>query len=366
MDWRIVICDLSGNRLSDLTRVGSKRQFQFRWNKPATFSFEAPSDAQGMLNLQGGRVIKAWRAENPAAPVIRYAGYVWNLSDVGDADTYKTKVVCFDPLQRMARRLCRDSGNAVPANGIVSFVSTEGELIIRGLIGRSNAGGGVSGLTTSASGPSGHGLTVDFEWRDIAAAITEICQGTGLNVYVEPQDTTDGYLGVITIADSPTSVAANKLVWGGPTHNASRVERTEDMTGLANDLHLFGVASGQGTRPIAARTDSGSITTYGRYEDVMSFGDITQQGYLDALADKAIALRKSPRILAKFTPQPDPGSPNALNPFTDFKLGYLVDVYAGPKLRGGFSGQQRIWGFDIDLDDNAVERVSAIYTGADA
>jgi hypothetical protein len=209
--------------------------------------------------------------------------------------------------------------------------------------------------------------TVDFELRDLASAYAEIFAGSGLNCRVVTEDRTDGYLGSLLLESAPATVAANNLVWGGPTHNASRVERTLDMTSFANDIQVIGSpAAGSTQRPVQNVTDATSITNYGAYEDVMTYSDITQQAYLTVLANQAIALRKVPKQIANFTPQADPGSPNALNPFTDFERGYLINVYAGAALRGGFSGQQRIWGFDIDLDDDGVERVTSIQTGPDA
>jgi hypothetical protein len=364
-DWRISVCDLSGNKLAGLQRIASKRRLSYRLNRSAQLEFELPADDPRTLQVQAGRTVKAWRKEG-STYVLRYAGFIWQVSDEGDENTYKTKVVCFDPFQAAALRLVRDASNNVPADGKVTFTAVEAELIIRQLLGRTNAGGGICGLGTSGTGPTGFARTVTYEFRDVASAILELCEGTGINFYVQPQDTTDGYLGVLIQQGAISNVAANKLVWGGPTHNVRRVERTEDMAQLANDIRVLGTPAVGSARPVANRTSAGSITTYGRRESVRTYGDITVQGYINSLADREIALRDSPRVLAKFTPQPDVSSANALNPWQDFNLGYLVEVFAGAALRGGLSGQQRIWGWDIDLDDNAVERISAIYTGADA
>lgn len=364
-DWTLAVCDLNGNKLAGLQRIASKRRLSYRLNRAAQLEFEVPANDPRSLQILPGRTINGYRKEG-ATYVLRYRGFIWQVSDEGDENTYKTKVVCFDPFQAMALRLVRDAANAVPANGKVNFAAVEAETIMRNLITRSNTGAGVSGLTTSGTGPTGLVRTVEYEFRDVASAILELCEGTGINFFVTPQDTTDGYLGVFTLQGAISTMAVNKLVWGGPTHNARKVERTEDMSQLANDIRVLGAPAGGIARPVANRTAAGSITTYGRRESVRTYGDITVQGYIDSLADREIALRDSPRVLAKFTPQPDPNTPNALNPWQDFNLGYLIEVFAGAALRGGMSGTQRIWGWDIDLDDNAIERVSAIYTGADA
>jgi hypothetical protein len=365
-EWRLFACDGSGNRLANLTPVGRQRRFAFRLNRPAQLTFEAPSDSADILAATPGRVIKGYRKEG-STWVIRYTGNIWQISDEGEADRYTSRFVCFDALQRLSKRLVRDATNAVPADGKVTFSAVQVETIVRNMIDRTNTGGGVCGLRTNAAGPSLGTRTVDYEWQNVAAAMNELFEGSGLNAYVVPEDRVDGYLGYIVLQGAVSTTAAKKLVWGAATHTAAKAERLQDMTDFANDLRVMGApAAGAGARPIAARTDPTSITDYGRYEDVMTFGDISVQGYIDNLADQAIALRKAPKVTARFSPQADPASSNPLNPFTDFLLGDQVEVYAGAKLRGGFSGTQRLWGFDLELDDNAVERMPSVYVGPDA
>lgn len=370
-DWVIFVCDLNGNKLADLSRVGTKRQMQFRLNRPAQFSFTAPSnhsavvDASGAAVLKPGRIIKAWRGEG-GSRVLRFAGYVWTCSDEGDEAAFRTSVVCFDSFQRLATRLCRDAANAVPADGKVSFAAVEAETIIRNLIDRTNTGGGVCGLRTVSAGPTSLARTVDFEYRKVADAILELCQATGINFYVLPEDRTDGYLGQIVLQGNLSSTSLKKLAWGAPPHNVRRIERVEDMQGFANDFREIGSQLSVPPRPSSLRSDATSITNYGRYEDVEVRSDITLQAFLDGLADRNIALRKVPRTLVKSVPQPDASALSGVSPWVDFDLGWQISVAAGKALRGGFTGTQRVWGWDLDIDDNAVERISAVYTGPDA
>lgn len=370
-DWRLLVCDVNGNPLSNLSRVAAKRAFSYRLRRPARFEFEVTADDPGVWNaadgviLKPGRVIKGLRREG-ATYVPRYTGYVYSAEDDGTSDVAKTKVVCYDGGLRLVRRLNRDSSNNVTADGKVKFTTQRPDVIAEALLQRTNAGAGVSGVRfDTAAGLTGLATTtVEWEYGFVAPSFEELCNASGMTWHVVPEDRTDGYLGKLKLQDAIATKAAIPLGWGAPPHNVGTIRRHEDLEPLANDLRVFGAA--EEPRAVAARTDATSITTYGRVEDIDVYSDLTIQAFVDKLADVAIALRKNPRLLVEWTPQADPRNPDVeLTPWEDFDLGYLVDVAAGTRLRGGLTGTQRIWGFDLELNDDAVERVSRIYTGND-
>lgn len=163
----------------------------------------------------------------------------------------------------------------------------------------------------------------------------------------------------------PSDPIALPLAWGAPPHNVASIERLQDMDSFANDVTIYGGAAT--ARPRSGVGDLASQAAYGTYEAGDVYPDLTLQSYIDGLADAELVTRARPKEIVSWTPQIDQrNEATLLAPFDDFNLGTLFNVSAGPRLRGGFEGVQRCWGFDLDIDDDAIERVSAIYTGPDS
>lgn len=81
-------------------------------------------------------------------------------------------------------------------------------------------------------------------------------------------------------------------------------------------------------------------------------------------------IRAVPRDLVHVTPirySDNTQLPPGVNPVTfgDFDIGDLVTVRAGASFRGGFSGAQRVYGYTVSWDGDAVIELSEIQTSAD-
>jgi hypothetical protein len=68
-------------------------------------------------------------------------------------------------------------------------------------------------------------------------------------------------------------------------------------------------------------------------------------------------MRAAPQRLASVTPEP--------GYFPTFRVGDLIHVAAGARLNGGFSGDQRVYEFEVETDVRGVDTVTDLLTSAD-
>ena len=189
-DWRILLCDLNGQPVSNITRIARKRELKFRLNRPSSISFEVPSNDrlvsdpwsgdQRPLLEEGTRTVKAFRKEDDGTGAtiyrLRFNGTVETVQDQGDADTAKTTAAAFSPFYDLGRRLClgdvHDVYGATPF--MVTFTNTDGAQIARTLLDRTNAAKGNSGITTDGGVfEDVNQFTVTYQYAPVGQAITD-------------------------------------------------------------------------------------------------------------------------------------------------------------------------------------------------
>lgn len=344
--WRVNLCDGMGVTLADITRIFSEDDMAFIFKRAAGFSFSVPSDhtkiktlhTDGYPFLQAGqRTVKAYRYEG-ASYVLRYAGDVLVTDDIGEGDHAHTRVVTFDPLKYLERRLAKDAANS-PFD--VVFAGDEAAQIARILIERANVQSrtGVAIGTVEATTPR----TVTFDTKFIASALIELADADpGFDFYFGPVERTDGVLVSANFyavfgADRPDVIFA----WAKEPRSAGGASRVQDGSLLANSLY----GRGNGGIVTAERSDSTSITRFRRYEDVVSYLDIDDATYLTAQVDAELAVRKDLKERVTLTPAPG----RAPEPFSHFFLGDTVRSRASTDLRGGFTRTDRIYGFTLSI-----------------
>ena len=134
--------------------------------------------------------------------------------------------------------------------------------------------------------------------------------------------------------------------------------RLFDAEQYANSVTLQGGAPDiDGARPIeAAATNTVQQQDVGVYRSVESYPDVTNQGYLQALATEELGFRARAREIVSLQPQPG----RAPEPFTDYDVGDTVPLYVGTRQRGGYQGVVRIYGFDLEIDNEGKEIVSSV------
>jgi len=366
-DWRFVLCDFLGVPIAVLSAVASDKQLDFRLGRPARCSFTVPS-AEPLVNLShtdgfpylstGRRTVKAYRREG-AAWVLRFVGYVWQLGDAGDADTMRTAVTCFDPMQRLARRIVRDAPGAVTAT---ILANGGGAAIAKDLVDATNLHAGATGITTTggtfATTPT---LSYSFEpGTFIGPTIVELCDTDTVDVYFDPIDATDGlHVRMNAVAQRGTDRPHAKFGYARGNHANAVFQRTEDMEQVANDLTILGGPAE--TRLQKRLTDAASIAAFGVYEDARAVTLATTQDRIDAIAAGELDFRVSPVGPLKVVPQPE----RAPVPWDEYFLGDTVRHYLSADTREAAVETQRVHGITVNIDDDGFESVGELLTAAD-
>lgn len=350
--WRLVLCDSLGRPISELTRLARGRHLSVRLNRPWQLTFQVPSDddrvagmhVDGLPRLEVlARTVKAYR-QHPLPDGsqewrLRFTGWVWQLEDSGDADTATTQVVCVDAFQTLSRRHTAAE---------VSFTDENGARIALQLIDQANAVT-PTGITTEGSViETSPARTVSYQHHDIGGSLAELASAfNGFDLYFQPLDRTDGVLARFhAFARLGRNQPGVVFGWGAGPNNVREISRLRDGQATTNDLLALG-AEGITHRPER-------IPPIGPYlEAVSSYSDVTNPEYLEALAQEELRFRSRPREIVRIVPQ----AGRAPQPWTHVMLGDTVEVYAGSRLRGGFAGVMRVYGWDVEISDDGLEQV---------
>lgn len=357
--WQIFLCDLRGVPIANLTHIGFDRGLAYRLNRPSSLSFRVPSDhkAVSAIHTDGEpllsplvRTVKAYRREvledGSELWVLRFAGHVLQVEDVGTASAAFTSVVCFDPLQRLWRRI---------TDGGVTFTDVSGSSILRQLIDTANGKYPTGVITDGGVFEDTLARTITYTYSRIGEAMNELTNAvSGFDIQVLPIDRQDGSLAQIHAFAALGQLQPSVVFgWGIAPHNVRDVRRLVNGDIVVNSLLALG-GNGNVSRP----TSETSINRYGLLEEVSSYNDITNMDFLNDIANEELHFRSQPREWVEIVPQPGKG----WEPFTHVRLGDTFYVYAGERLRGGFAGIQRCYGFDISIDSNGIESVSRFVT----
>lgn len=378
--WRLVLCDINGAAISNVTSIATGKTFSYKLNRPASASFTVPANHPLVANNHSDgypildparRVLKAYRKEQQSDSsykyVIRFSGYIWQLQDNGDENDATTQVTAYDPMQRLSKRIVRDAAGS--KSSPVIFTSLDGGQIAKTIIDRTNNFGGSTGVATTGHFDSVTTQTITYQDKAVGDAIVDFTNlANGFDVAFTPVDQTDGNLVTFNVYEERGSVKPTLIFgWGITPHNVSSISRVLDSESLANDIDALGSTNSGADQLRTNQQDLGSISDYGRYEAVSTYSDIAVDSFLSDLASEELSFRAQPKELVSITPVASDtlrnGKPLPVpEPFTDFDLGDTFYVYAGTRLRGGFAGLQRCYGFDISINDDGAENISNILT----
>ena len=457
--WRILVGDRYGNVIGNISPIAFGKELTCKLNRPAQFTFNVPSgDARvsamhddGYPTISEGRSIWAYRNElqqdGSTQWVIRFAGSIWQIEDVGDPEQAWTSVTCFDPLQVLNRRLARGMFQATEGGGVtrmdysdstVSFdpysggfpsdffaftvvdkttgapITASAALVADGLLGCTNQYDGWTGLRSAyinslhlpylgwydgvqlttaqwaakRSGnfggtllqaetlpPNTPPIAPSFDHKQVGEAIVDLTNGYNMfDFVVTPNPSTVPFEGRLLygsarewpfdstfpsgqraltmnffrpladlsfVAGQRGSIRKVTFAWGTGARNVSSISRLVDLETLVNNVQVVG---GAGT---ATALDAASAARFGSAVDALYAQDVVDQAQLAALASESILLPKAGTPTYTLTP-----GPNAPLPFDTFDVGDTVTVMAGAGLRGGFSLQQRVYGFTLTMDDD--------------
>lgn len=372
--WRLVLCDLNGVPIHVLDAIANKRMLSYRLNQPAALSFEVPSEDARVAGLHSDgfprlsklrRVVKAYRREpqpdgtNPF--VLRFAGHVWTLSDQGDANTQRTSVTCYSPLKlTLEKRLCRGTGGE--PTYVAAFTNIDAGQILKTLVERTIIVAPTGITTTFGTFDAMPTRTATWENAKIQTAFADLVgSSTDFDIIEAPLDRDDQVHASLSIK-ARRGVFREKVVWswgGVGKQTTASVAADQSADAAATDLIVIGGTTQVGDQLIAVVTRArGGLPML---EELASFTDTNEQTLLLSQAQQELLQRGDGRPVVRSQAMPI-ASPL---PFDDFDLGDTFAVFASARLRGGFSGTQRCYGFDIALEDDGTERLSSLITSTE-
>lgn len=188
--------------------------------------------------------------------------------------------------------------------------------------------------------------TVTYLWKRSLDAIVELSSIAGSYEwslrYVDGSPPTV-YLDLVGVMGTDRT-ASIFLEYGTGKRNCKTYGRIRSI-----DTHATRVwALGSGSTQAVQAYDTGAEARYhARREDVLSFGDITVAGLLDALASQHVAVRKDPRQLVSLAPLTTAAPKYGV----DYQLGDRLSARVVVNRRTRVDGAARVWGADITIDE---------------
>lgn len=375
-------------------------QWQLRFTSAELAAFLAP----------GERCLRVVRNST-----LVFNGLLVRVDVTGDANQTSILATFQDPMVWWPSRPVRmsdgsfftvDSG--VPGEAIVFESPVSGGSILQQVLQNSVSNGGDPGdmegslgleledgtVDTIADGAPDLAVTFSNWPLTIAELAGALIQTGALDVYITPVDETAGYaddiMGVFNAVTQRGSDRTADVTFAYATgaKNAAAARYSADLAALCNKLWYYlgpkneknaAQWAGNLTPPAdsaafddldlddatleAARQDS--LDRYGTWMDVQVFDDNANENSLRYLYgtrwQTETLLRLGPRRLLHLTPSTKP----VYYPFDDYNIGDLISVATGAAFGVEIAAAQRIYGFDLAVDDNGVERVSELIVSAD-
>ena len=392
--WAFWLADIRTDELiNDVTSIVQTATISPRLNRPMSGAVTLPADQSLIRGLAfdgdqklatGRRTIKAFRNG-----VLRANLMIWGLDYSGDTDTVTVQVNLQDPLITLTKQFVQSVSGDLIDPVFVSPIS--GATIIKDSI-------------TNAMSNDSLGLPIDFlngnfdlasppavdlsayltGWPVTIGDLITLLTNTGVvDVYLRPIDTAGGHpAGLIAQLDVVNQHGVDRtgtlsLDYDTGLRNVAAIRRSFDMDELCNKLYYYlgppiagsGGTQWQGnitaTEPALSAylaLEMASRMKYGVYRDTSFYdqnSEDTVRPMFHELWKEEVRERVKPRELLYVTPAAD----GTFQPFDDFDIGDIVTVNTSDIVGSAIGGSsQRIYGYDVNIGADGVERVGELIT----
>jgi hypothetical protein len=355
--WKVYLCDLLGNPLSDITQVSINKTCTVQRNTALVLSGQSPANDPAISGLASDglpflkamrRTVKAYRWEN-SAWVLRANCHLVTVTPSGSDSGCSVAWVAYDPIYRLNRRLVRDtSGNLG-----ISFDTTPADQIVRLLVYNANLVGNTGIQTDGAPSVVLPARTVTYDMtQNVGQSILTLAQAAdGFDFWAAPVDRTDGIMARLMLYPAPPSGTGIgnarpevQFGWREPPYNIQTFSLVEDGDKQRN----FALINNNGVADTA--NNALSEGTYGPIEDTISVTtDSTDDTYLTDLA--TLALHPDPVcFINSMTVVPG----LIAEPWLSWFIGDQVQFNLGPDCVGGYTGSMAVELFTVSLDNGEV------------
>jgi hypothetical protein len=336
--WSFILADLAGRN------IGRPRAFDRTFtagvSAVSTAGWRVRQDDTVWPSLDPGLVtVKVYDSGGS----LRMFGPVVADEESAQGQGANTKVTAADVAWRLAHRFVAKDVHGVG----VTYTNVDSGQIALDVLAKANADAatGITAGTADAFVPR----TLTYVWKRVSDALNEL--GSPAGSYEWQIRYTDGTPPVCQLdlraelgSDRSSSIY---LEYGAGRRNLSAYSRVRSLDQMANDVWALGAS---GTLAAEAYDDA-SRGAYGRFEDVLTFGDIAAPSLIDALAAAHVLYRSAPKQTIQATLFPA----TAPRYGVDYVVGDRVGLRA--KIGGSvrFSGAARIWGVSIQISDLGQE-----------
>lgn len=369
---------------------------------------------------EGVRFLYSFRREAPGVAdpwVIRHAGIVLFVRDESDPTRKTTRFMALDPWAYLFARPCRraDSDLVTPdpnvnpmpgEQGVVFPAGTPGNEIVAELLRRSIEEDGLTYIDAGAAwgGTADYAGTIQAtetfldpiifpRGTSVGQAWQQLVDTGTLDIVLKPiwdPINRPGYLAELNIYQNAGGSPADAYTNGYPTfrwdrtaHNLVSIGRQIDGRERANRIRAFTGGTGAASNPWDPPGHLGDIdtvspdteATWSSSTSAQRFGESWyQQTYTRQTAGETVGRQAADDLFRRnqglrtwtFAPTPE-FSPR---PWLDYDLGSYVGFYHSHRLREeqwwipeNFNDQElspRVFGWSIDMDDNALETVTEL------
>lgn len=393
--WIWLVTKPNGTGVTLLSKLVSDASIDYVLNAPVQATGTVPSDTP-QVNIPytdgdpflsyNDRLLYGLRRDGNLSLGIhpytcRFAGVIQILEDEALQDEPVTHFTAYDPWMWLnSIPVVTPAGDLLGKNGY-SYIGKTGDYIVKDVLANALA----VVVAQNPSNPlyidvaSGHYDTTDviprFDIQQMATVgdvWTQIVNGGYLDIVLTPiydPSTRPGKLAVLNVYRTAGSAKNNAIfAWDKMPHSLTGFDRLLDGTQLVNVAQYYANAL-----PATQATDAASVGRYGQYWEQKNYPPPSSKDAVGAIALAEVALRKKGKMTLTVDPDPD----RAPDPFTTYYLGDRVPVYAGRVQAGGgysirqqltpgdvvdgaWTNPQRIYGFNVTLDNDQVETVTQL------
>lgn len=408
-----------GTSLGDISSICMNKVLRRRLNRPASFEFRVPSYLVNDIQFDGRPLICAGYRQISVeldSTGLFFHGIVWNIEEDGDEDMVYSQVTCYDPMIVWRYRPARDDVDSYTGEAgnfsDPSFIerNESGPQIMEEILTASESPGRIPTLaegelfidlaasTFATGGADLSGAPVD--WPMTIAEVATLLTNTGeldiiLTPMVEVVSFPDVFSNMATVHCFNGNYGVDRSAtvhfdYATGDFNARLLRRTENMDTIGNKLWYFlgprldqqhwrsnvtrdhpdfsAIPSFPGleTEIDVSRESLGVYMLISIYDNFGGGSGASGGGESSAyplfLRQWMVEslLRLTPRNMVYITPVRNgdfgPG---------DFDIGDLITVNIGNKARVSESGAQRVYGYQIDIDDDGVEALGEFQTSPD-
>lgn len=368
--WRVYVFDLAeGKLLGELEDVRDLRM-TYSLSKNPTLGFTTgyghhlTDELVGYPGTDTYRGLLAYRWE-PASEdyVLRFAGPVLATDEQANQGIDGlVSVSAVGAGWRLTKRIADNDAGAGRTNAGLTFVKTDRAQIAAGLISTTNTKDGNSWIRAAEEDQATSSMiaiTREEPMQSVAQLIDKLSNSLdGFDWVIDPVFTTDGTGLVLGRFRSAPNLGSDKtgsvrFDYGVGRFNVETVARKRTIETMANTVSFPAVDQ----RPfLISHNAPEMIAQLGVFEEVISGGDILDPTLRRKLVKLHTAIRRRARLLYEFVPVRSDLGPVPV-PFTDYDLGDRVATRAAWGGRVRLEAGMRIYGFDIEVGNDGVERV---------